>query len=171
MEAAILSMGVDVRGAEPSPGNMAGGLTTLEEKSLGAILKGGTSSIRQITGYAERPNEKGLVIMNCPALDAVTLTGMAASGAQILVFTTGRGTPIGSAIDPIIKVATNSTMYHNMKDNMDLNAGEILDGNESLKSMGEKLFKEILKVASGKKTRSEILQHHEFAIHNIGPAV
>jgi altronate dehydratase large subunit len=171
MEDAILTMGVDVRGAEPSPGNMAGGLTTLEEKSLGAILKGGTSPIKQITGYAERPAEKGLVIMNGPALDAVTLTGMAASGAQVLVFTTGRGTPIGSAITPVIKVATNSTMFQHMKDDMDLNAGEILDGSESLNSMGEKIFKEILDVASGKNTRSEILQHHEFAIHNIGPAV
>ena len=171
MEAAILKEGVDVRGSEPSPGNIAGGLTTLEEKSLGAILKGGTSAIKQVVRYAERPSEKGLVIMNGPALDAVTLTGMAAAGAQVMVFTTGRGTPMGTAIAPVIKVATNSAMYQHMKDDMDLNAGAILEDEESLQSMGEKIFQEILYVANGKNTRSEILHHHEFAIHNIGPAV
>jgi altronate dehydratase large subunit len=171
MEAAILKMGVDVRGSEPSPGNIAGGLTTLEEKSLGAILKGGTSQIKQVTGYAERPNEKGLVIMEGPALDAVSLTGMIAAGAQIIVFTTGRGSPLGAAIAPVIKVATNSQMYRRMQDDMDLNAGEILDGAVTLSEMGEKIFQEILDVASGKHTRTEYLDHNEFAVHSIGPAV
>jgi altronate dehydratase large subunit len=171
MESAINKMGVDVRGAEPSPGNIAGGLTTLEEKSLGAVLKGGTSQIKKVVGYAERTNEKGLIIMDGPALDAVVLTGLSAAGAQIIVFSTGRGTPLGSAIAPVIKISSNSLLYQKMRDIIDLNAGEILDNNQTLQSMGEKIFAEIIEVASGKETCSELLGHNEFAVHSIGPAV
>jgi altronate dehydratase large subunit len=171
MEAAILKMGVDVRGAEPSPGNIAGGLTTLEEKSLGAVLKGGTSQIKQVVGYAERPSEKGLIIMDGPALDSVVLTGLSAAGAQIIVFTTGRGTPLGSAIAPVIKISSNSLIYQKMRDNLDINAGEILDNNRSVESMGTNILAEIIEVASGKETCSELLGNNEFAIHSIGPAV
>jgi altronate dehydratase large subunit len=171
MEASILTMGVDVRGSEPSPGNIEGGLTTLEEKSLGAILKGGRSPIRQVVRYAERPERTGLVIMDGPALDAVSITGMLAAGAQVIVFTTGRGSPMGSAIAPVIKVATNSPMFRVMTDDMDLNAGDVLDGGVTLAEMGGRILEEIVAVASGRPTRSEDLGHHEFAIHSIGPAV
>jgi altronate dehydratase large subunit len=171
MEAAILAMGVDVRGSEPSPGNIAGGLTTLEEKSLGAVLKGGRSPIQEVVAYAQRPTRKGLVVMDGPAQDAVCITGMLAAGAQIIVFTTGRGSPMGAAIAPVVKVATNSAMYRAMTDNMDLNAGEVLDGWTILQQMGRRILEEILVVASGGLTRSEALGHHEFAIHSIGPAV
>jgi len=171
MEGAILKTGVDVRGTEPSPGNIEGGLTTLEEKSLGAVLKGGKSPIRQVVRYAERPSQKGLVIMDGPALDAVCITGMLAAGAQVIVFTTGRGSPLGSAIAPVIKVASNSRLYQTMRDNMDLNAGAILDEDVALAEMGQRIFEEILRVASGEQTRSEYLGHHEFGIHSIGPAV
>jgi altronate dehydratase large subunit len=171
MESSVLKMGVDIRDTEPSPGNIAGGLTTLEEKSLGAILKGGTTMIKQVIAYAERPAEKGLIIMDGPALDAVSLTGMLAAGAQLIVFTTGRGSPLGTAIAPVIKVATNTTMYQHMQGDMDVNAGEIVDGKASLPEMGERIFSEIIAVASGKATRSELLGHCEFAIHSIGPAV
>lgn len=171
MEASINQMGVDVRGSEPSPGNIAGGLTTLEEKSLGAILKGGTSVIRQVVRYAEKPSRKGLVIMDGPALDAVCATGFTAAGAQVVVFTTGRGTPLGAPVVPVIKVSSNSGIYRRMKDNIDLNAGGILEGSATIQSVGEEIFREMLEVASGKKTRAELLGHHEFAIHTIGPAV
>jgi altronate dehydratase large subunit len=171
MEAAILKTGVDVRGTEPSPGNIQGGLTTLEEKSLGAVLKGGESSIRQVVRYAEKPSQKGLVIMDGPALDAVCVTGMLAAGTQVIVFTTGRGSPLGSAIAPVIKVASNSALYRTMRDNMDLNAGAILDEDVSLAEIGQRIFEEILDVASGEQTRGELLGHNEFAIHSIGPAV
>jgi altronate dehydratase large subunit len=170
-EESILKMGVDVRGSEPSPGNIEGGLTTLEEKSLGAILKGGSKTIRQVVQFAERPAVKGLVIMDGPAQDAVVNTGFIAAGAQVIVFTTGRGTPLGAAVAPVIKVATNDLLYQRMRDNMDLNAGVILDGTETIQTVGERIFQEIIEVASGKPTRSEMLGHHEFAIHNIGPAV
>lgn len=171
MENAILATGVDVRGSEPSPGNIEGGLTTLEEKSLGAILKGGTSPIRQVVDYGEAPTQKGLIVMDGPALDAVSVTGMLAAGAQVVVFTTGRGTPMGAAIAPVVKVATNGALFRSMADDMDVNAGQVLDEGICLSEMGQQIFEEVVAVASGKMTRSEILGHREFAIHSIGPAV
>jgi altronate dehydratase large subunit len=171
MEQAVLKEGVDIRGTEPSPGNIRGGLTTLEEKSLGAILKGGTTPIVEVVQYAEQPHKSGLIIMDGPALDAVSLTGMLSSGAQIIVFTTGRGSPMGSAIAPVIKVATNSNIFTSMCGDMDLNAGAVITDNLSITDMGKQIFRNILKTSSGSKTRSEILQHHEFAIHNTGPAI
>lgn len=171
VEALVKRAGVDIRGSEPSPGNIEGGLTTLEEKSLGAVLKGGMSTIRQVINYAERPAEKGLVIMDSPAHDAVCNTGMIAGGAQVIVFTTGRGTPLGAPTVPVIKVSSNSGIYQRMKENIDINAGDILDGGETIESVGERIFREIIEVASGKKTRAEILGHAEFAIHSLGLAV
>jgi altronate dehydratase large subunit len=171
MEVSILKMGVDVRGTEPSPGNIAGGITTLEEKSLGAVLKGGSTAIKQVVRYAERPTERGLVIMDGPALDAVCNTGMIAAGAQIIVFTTGRGSPLGAPVAPVIKVASNSKVYHHMQDNFDLSAGSIVDGESTLQQVGEQILEKIIAVASGEPTRSEILGHDEFGIHTIGPAI
>ncbi len=170
-EANVKVAGVDIRGTEPSPGNIEGGLTTLEEKSLGSIRKGGTSAIMQVVRYAEKPSQRGLVIMDGPAHDVVSDTGMIAAGAQVIVFTTGRGTPLGSPVAPVIKVSSNSAIYQRMKDNIDVNAGVILDSEESIKSVGEQIFREIVEVASGKLTRAEILGHREFAIHPIGPTV
>jgi len=167
-EAIAKKAGVDIRTSEPSPGNKEGGLTTLEEKSLGAVLKGGTSTIRQVVSYAEKPAEKGLVIMDSPAHDAVCNTGMIAGGAQVIVFTTGRGTPLGAPIVPVIKVSSNSGIYQRMKENIDVNAGDILEGKESMKSVGELIFREIIEVASGRATRAEVLGHHEFAVHTLG---
>ena len=167
-EAVAFKAGVDIRGSEPSPGNIEGGLTTLEEKSLGAVLKGGSTPINQVLDFAEKPTEKGLIIMDGPAYDAVSNTGMIAGGAQVIVFTTGRGTPLGAPVAPVIKVATNSRIYQHMQDNIDINAGEILEGKETIESIGERIFQEIVEVASGKETKAEMLGHHEFAIHSMG---
>jgi altronate dehydratase large subunit len=167
-EELAMKAGVDIRNSEPSPGNKAGGLTTLEEKSLGAILKGGSSPIRQVVGYAERPGERGLVIMDSPAHDAVCNTGMIAGGAQIVVFTTGRGTPLGAATVPVVKVSSNSGIYRRMNDNIDMNAGTILEGTATVDTLGRMLFQEIVNVASGKLTKAELLGHNEFAIHSLG---
>jgi altronate dehydratase large subunit len=167
----IKALGLDVREAEPGPGNIEAGLTTLAEKSLGAIRKGGTTPIVEVVDYAQRPSTKGLVIMDGPAHDVVSVTGMVAAGAQVVVFTTGIGTPVGSPIAPVIKVSSNSSLYQRWKGNIDVNAGSILDGEENLESMGLRLFEEILEVASGKLTKAEILGHHEFAIHTIAPTV
>ncbi len=170
-EAIAKKAGVDIRTSEPSPGNKEGGLTTLEEKSLGAVLKGGTSTIRQVVDYADKPAEKGLVIMDGPAHDAVSNTGLIAAGAQVIVFTTGRGTPLGAPIAPVIKVSSNSGIYRRMKENIDINAGDILEGEVSMKSIGERIFQEIIEVASGKATKAEMLGHNEFAIHSLGLSV
>jgi altronate dehydratase large subunit len=170
-EGNIKAMGVDVRGDEPSPGNIAGGLTTLEEKSLGAILKGGSTPVVQVIKYAEKPSRKGLIVMDGPAHDVVCNTGMIASGAQIIVFTTGRGSPIGSPVAPVIKVSSNSALYKMMEDNMDIDAGGIIAGTESIQNIGEKIFDEVIQVASGKSAKAEILGHREFAINALIPTV
>ena len=165
------SMGVDIRGSQPTPGNIAGGLTSIEEKSLGCIRKGGSTTIMEVVKYAEQPAEKGLIIMDGTALDVMNDTGLIASGAQVIVFTTGRGTPVGTPVVPVIKVSSNSINYHNMKDNMDISAGVIIDGQGTLRSVGEQIFNEIIEVASGKLTKAEILGHREFDIHSLGPVV
>ena len=168
-EASINAMGVDIRGAQPSPGNIEGGLTTIEEKSLGCIRKGGSSTIMEVLKYAKKPTKKGLVIMDSPGFDVSSDTGMIAGGAQVIVFTTGRGTPVGSPIAPVIKVSSNTTTYNKMRENIDINAGTILDGDDTVQSIGEQIFNEILEVASGKLTKAEVLGHREFAINTIGP--
>lgn len=167
-EGLAMKAGVDIRSSEPSPGNKAGGLTTLEEKSLGAILKGGTSPIRQVVDYAERPTQKGLVIMDSPAHDAVCNTGMIAGGAQLIVFTTGRGTPLGAATVPVLKISSNSEVFRRMSDNIDLNAGVILEGTATMDELGGMIFEQLGDVASGKQTAAELLGHNEFAIHSLG---
>jgi len=165
------SMGMDIRGSQPGPGNIAGGLTTIEEKSLGCIRKGGSTTIMEVVKCAEQPAKKGLIIMDGTALDVMSDTGLIASGAQIIVFTTGRGTPVGTPIVPVIKVSSNSITYNNMKDNIDINAGVIVDGHGTIQSVGEQICDEIIEVGSGKLTKAEVLGHREFDIHSLGPVV
>ena len=169
-EMRALSLGLDIGKANPAPGNYEGGITTLEEKSLGCVMKGGTGKIMEVLEYSEAPTKKGLILMDTPGHDAESVTGLIAGGTQIIAFTTGRGNPMGTPITPVIKIATNSYMYSRMKDNMDLNAGEIITGKKSVEEMGEKIFQEVLKVASGKLTKNEILGHREFAINRLGPS-
>lgn len=169
VERRATAMGVDIRGANPVPGNIAGGITTLEEKSLGAIVKAGTSTINEVVEYGQRPARRGLVIMNSPGQDTASITGELASGAQIITFTTGRGSPVGSPVAPVIKIATNSGMFSRMMDNMDINAGTIIDGYETPQEVGQRIFNLILEVASGKLTKSEILGHREFSIDRLSP--
>ncbi|BCU81577.1 carbohydrate hydrolase [Polycladomyces abyssicola] len=169
MENRAIAMGVDIRTGNPSPGNIRGGLTTLEEKSLGAAAKAGTRPLQELVEYAQRPTKKGLVWMDTPGHDIEQLTGMVAGGAQVVLFTSGRGTPTGSPIAPVIKIATNTLMFERMKDNMDINAGTIIDGKESIESVGQRIFNEIALVCSGKLTKAEILKQHDFGIWRIGP--
>jgi altronate dehydratase large subunit len=170
-ERAVLATGYDMRGGNPAPGNIAGGLTTIEEKSLGAAHKGGTRPLQAVIDYAEKPTTRGLVWMDTPGHDIEQLTGMIAGGCQVVVFTTGRGTPTGSCIAPVIKIASNTEVFERMRDNIDFNAGTVVDGQETVEEVGERLYREVLRAASGRLTRSEVLGHHEFGLWRIGPTL
>jgi altronate dehydratase large subunit len=165
------SMGVDMRGGQPTPGNIEGGLSSIEEKSLGCIHKAGTKPLQDVIDYAMPVTQKGLVWMDTPGHDIEQITGMVAGGCHIVVFTTGRGTCCGSPIAPTIKVATNTTMYEKMKDNMDMNAGTVITGDESVEDVGKRIFAELLQVASGKIPKAEMLGFNDFAIRRIGPTI
>lgn len=169
MENRSIQMGVDIRTGNPSPGNLEGGISSLEEKSLGAANKAGSRPLQELINYAETPTKNGLVWMDTPGHDIEQLTGMVAGGAQIVLFTTGRGTPTGSPITPTIKISTNSSLFIKMSENIDLNAGMIIEGNETVDQVGEKIFSEIVDVSCGKLTKAEVLKQHDFGIWRIGP--
>jgi len=156
--------GIDMRGAQPSRGNIEGGLTTLEEKSLGAAKKAGSAAFTGALDYAIAAKQPGLYMMDTPGHDIEQLTGFAAAGINICVFTSGRGTPTGNAVVPTIKVSTNTPMFKSIPDLIDLNAGSIADGTELLSDVGVRIFKEIIDVANGKLTKAEIGRHQEFAL-------
>ncbi|CAE6723138.1 UxaA family hydrolase [Paraburkholderia nemoris] len=141
----------------PTPGNKAGGLTTILEKSLGAVAKSGSSPLMGVYRYAETVDVKGLVFMDAPGYDPMGATGQIASGANLVVFTTGRGSCFGAKPAPSIKVATNTSMYNRMTDDMDINCGEIMDGTATVEQKGQEIFKTIIQVASGKQSKSEAL--------------
>jgi altronate hydrolase len=153
----------------PSPGNKQGGLTTILEKSLGAAAKGGTTTLNQVYRYAEPVTAKGFVYMDTPGYDPVAATGQVAGGCNVLCFTTGRGSAYGCKPTPSIKLATNHDIYRRMLDDMDINCGDILDG-VSIEAKGEEIFNTILRVASGEKTKSELLGYgdNEFVPWQIG---
>lgn len=170
-EDSAIAIGVDMRGGNPTPGNIEGGLSSIEEKSLGCVYKGGSRPLQDVIGWAEKITKKGLIYMDTPGNDIEQLTGMIAGGCQICVFTTGRGTPTGSPIAPTIKVATNTTMYERMKDDMDINAGTVITGDETVQQVGQRIFDEMIEVASGKLTNTEVLGHNDFGIWRIGPTM
>ena len=149
----------------PSPGNKAGGLTTIAEKSLGAVAKGGTTVLVDVYQYAEPVTAKGFVIMDTPGYDPPSVTGMVAGGANVVVFTTGRGTTIGNAICPVLKLASNTPVFERMPDDIDLDAGPIIDGTETIPQVGQRVFDRVVEVASGQKlAHAEIHKHREFQI-------
>lgn len=140
----------------PAPGNKAGGLTTILEKSLGAVAKGGTTNLKAVFEYAESITVNGFVFMDTPGYDPVSATGQVAGGANLICFTTGRGSAYGCAPTPSLKLATNSDLWRRQQDDIDLNCGEIIDGTSSIEDMGERIFRMILNTASGQKTKSEL---------------
>jgi altronate dehydratase large subunit len=156
--------GIDIRGAQPSRGNIEGGLSTLEEKSLGAAKKAGNAPFTGTLEFGESPQTPGLYFMDTPGHDIEQLAGFGAGHINVVVFTSGRGTPTGSAIMPTIKVSTNTPMYQSIPDLIDLDAGTIADGIETLAQVGERIFDEIVQVANGKLTKAERGGHHEFAL-------
>jgi altronate hydrolase len=140
----------------PSPGNKAGGLTTILEKSLGAVAKGGTSNLQAVYEYAQPVKAKGFVYMDTPGYDPVSATGQVAGGANLICFTTGRGSAYGCAPSPSLKLATNSALWQRQQEDMDINCGEIIDGNCTIHEMGERIFEMIIATASGQRSKSEL---------------
>ena len=159
--------------ANPSPGNKAGGLTTILEKSLGAMAKAGNTNLRQVVEYAETVTEKGFVFMDAPGYDPVQVTGQIAGGANLVAFTTGRGSVFGSKPAPSIKLATNTAMYERMRDDMDINCGTIIDGTETVAQCGQRIFALMLRTASGDKSLSEQMDfgQAEFAPWILGAVI
>ncbi|NIQ38496.1 MAG: altronate dehydratase [Proteobacteria bacterium] len=163
--------GVDIRGAQPSPGNIRGGISTIEEKSLGCIYKAGTKPVQGVVEYAEPIPEKGLWIMDTPGQDVESVTGMVAGGAQIVAFSTGLGTPVGCPIAPVIKITGNDETARTMRPHIDINAGLILKSRDTIERVGQKILGLLLAVANGKETKAERLGHCEFAINRIGGTI
>ena len=143
----------------PSPGNKKGGLTTILEKSLGAVAKGGNSVMVDVLDYAEKISNNGFHFMDSPGYDPVSVTGQVAAGSNLICFTTGRGSCFGFKPTPSLKIATNTNMYNNLIEDMDVNAGTIMDGVNSIEEIGAQIFEELIEVASGKKTKSEINEY------------
>lgn len=154
----------------PSPGNKEGGLTTILEKSLGSVAKGGTTNLVKVYEYAEPVTEHGLVFMDAPSFDPVGATAQVAGGANLMVFTTGRGSAFGCVPTPSIKLSDNTPLFERMRDDIDINCGTILDGTETVDAAGERIFKEMIAVASGRKTKSELLGYgaEEFSPWDLG---
>ena len=167
-ENALRLVGEEVREGNPSPGNKAGGITTLEEKSLGCIHKGGHSPINAVYDYAKQVQSKqGLVIMDTPGNDPSSVAAMVAGGAQVVVFSSGRGTPTGNPIVPVIKITGNKLTFAKMEDNIDLDASPLIYGTKTLDDLGGELLQMVVDAACGKQTKAEALGYTEMAIARV----
>jgi len=172
MEERVIQMGVDMRGTQPSPGNIAGGLTTIEEKSLGAISKSGTKPICDVYDYGEQIQGSGLFIMDSPGKEDEFLTGVCAAGANVTVFTSGGGAPQGFPLVPVIKVASNPEKVEKMKEHVDVDASAIIEGTKTIKDVGQEILDRVFEVASGKKTAAERNQYDKtIGIYTLGPTI
>jgi altronate hydrolase len=149
----------------PTPGNKAGGITTILEKSLGAATKGGTSNLVEVVGFAEPVQGPGLAFMDTPGFDPVSVTGLIAGGVHVICFTTGRGTVIGSVPAPTLKLASNGALYRRMQTDMDIDCGQVLDADLSIEQMGAHIFDLVLETASGRKTKSELACQGQWEFH------
>jgi len=170
-QAVAREMGVDMRGAQPTPGNMAGGITTIEEKSLGCVYKAGTAPIQGVLDYAEAPPGRGLYIMDTPGHDAESVTGMVAGGAQVVVFTTGRGTPLGFPIAPVLKLTANARTWTAQRDDLDFSAAGLIDGTAPPDELARSLLERLWAALAGQPTAAETLGPGEVAIHRLARTV
>ena len=159
----------DRAGMVIAPGNIEGGLSSITEKSLGCITKAGSTPINEVVGYAERPTKRGLVIMDTPGYDIDSMAGMVGGGAQMIIFTTGRGSVAGFPAVPVIKVASNAEMFRNMPGDMDVNAGTIADSDKTLDEVGQEIFDLVLRVAGGQQTCAELNRSQPFNYLKQGP--
>lgn len=173
METRAKSLGCDMRKGQPTPGNIAGGLSTIEEKSLGAIVKSGTRPIQGVLEYPEMvTTQKGLWIKDTPGREPEILTGMACTGAQFMIFSTGRGAPQGFPSMPVIKVCGNPNTFERMSNDMDLNAGLVIEGKKTIEQVGEEAFEKVLHVLNGEMTKNEIIKYfNSIDIHTLGPVI
>ncbi|MHC4587418.1 MAG: UxaA family hydrolase [Planctomycetota bacterium] len=164
----IKDAGGDPRGCNPAPGNIKAGLSTIEEKSLGCIIKGGCSNINEFVEYAQRPSCKGLVVMDTPGNDPESVTGMVAGGANIVLFTTGTGSPVGNPVTPVIKISSNTKMFQRMSSFIDIDAGKIIGGTQ-VDAVADEMFEFIIDVCNGRQTAAEVNNCREFSVNRIGP--
>jgi altronate dehydratase large subunit len=172
MEKRAKSVGADIRGGQPTGGNIKGGLTTIEEKSLGAIAKGGSAPIEAVYEYGQRPDTKGLVVMDSPGREPEILTGLAAAGCTVIAFTTGRGAPQGFPFVPVIKITGNNLTWEKLRDHMDLSVSAVMEGRERIADAGQRIFDEMRAVASGKLTKAEISGYTKaMDIYMVGPVI
>ena len=163
----LLGAGQDCRAGQPTPGNKAGGLSTIDEKSLGCIFKGGTKPITEVLEQAVRPTKNGALVMDTAGYDISSVTSMVAGGCNAVIFTTGRGTCTGNAITPVIKVTANKHTYSWMEDNMDIDLSPIIDGTKTYQEMGQEMVKDVLDVCSGKLTKAEAYGFSDIAIDHV----
>jgi altronate dehydratase large subunit len=166
-EDSLKAVGEEVRKANPTPGNKAGGITTLEEKSLGCIHKGGHAPVNAVYDYAKQVTEKGLVIMDTPGQDPSSVAAMVAGGAQIVVFTTGRGSPMGNPIAPVIKITGNKGTFASMGDNIDFDASDLIYGPKSMETLTDNLLRLVVDTANGKVTKAESLGINEISVMRV----
>ncbi len=171
LEREAVGRGMDIRGTNPTPDNIRGGLTTIEEKALGAMAKAGTRSLAGVLTYGEPPKAKGLYFMDAPAPAVENLTAFAAAGCQLIFFGTGVGNPIGNMVSPTVKVCGNVNTLRTMADNIDFDASDILEKSAKASSLGEKLYSFAVDVASGTRTTSELLDVRETAISRFAPTI
>ncbi|WP_371373762.1 UxaA family hydrolase [Sporomusa aerivorans] len=172
MEKRAMAVGEDIRGGQPTGGNIKGGLTTIEEKSLGSIAKAGTAPIQAVYEYGERPAVKGLVVMDSPGREPEILTGLAAAGCNVIAFATGRGAPQGFPFVPVLKITGSRTAAEKMSDHIDINLSEVIDGGDNIPDAGQRVFEELIHVASGAMTKAEISGYtNSMDIYMRGPVI
>ena len=172
MEQRAMSVGTDIRGGQPTGGNIKGGLTTIEEKSLGAVIKFGNSKIREVCEYGIQPREKGLVLMDSPGREPELLTGLASAGCNLIAFTTGRGAPQGFPFIPVLKISANRNTWKKLSDHIDLDVSGIMSGTKGIEEEGERIFHELIEVAGGKRTKAETLGYvNSMDIYMTGPVI
>ncbi|MDD4599573.1 (2R)-sulfolactate sulfo-lyase subunit beta [bioreactor metagenome] len=172
MEARAMAVGEDIRGGQPTGGNIKGGLTTIEEKSLGAIAKAGNAPIQAVYEYGERPQVRGLVVMDSPGREPEILTGLAAAGCNVIAFATGRGAPQGFPFVPVLKITGSRTAAEKMSDHIDMNLSAVIDGGDTIPDAGRRILEELVTIASGGMTKAEISGYtNSMDIYMLGPVI
>jgi len=172
MEKRAMSVGTDIRGGQPTRGNIEGGLTTIEEKSLGAITKFGNSMIREVCEYGIPPQKKGLVLIDSPGREPELLTGLASAGCNLIAFTTGCGAPQGFPFVPVLKITANRNTWEILSEHIDMDVSDIMSGTKGIEEEGERIYSELINIANGKKTKAEISGYvNSMDIFTTGPVI